>query len=110
MAQNILKLLIQTVLHGMRIPESPKYNLDFSIPVIITKVPEVTFEISKRQAGIAINYNSHELSDAIIKIMTEDKLYMLHRGNTLQFAQELSWDNVFTVALIKLQQSPQKSY
>ena len=47
-------------------PGKPKVYLGCGIPVIITKVPEVAFEISKRGAGIAINYNSHELSEAII--------------------------------------------
>ena len=48
-------------------PGKPKVYLGCGIPVIITKVPEVAFEISKRKAGIAINYNSHELSEAIKK-------------------------------------------
>ena len=48
-------------------PGKPKVYLGCGIPVIITKVPEVAFEISKRKAGIAINYDSHELSEAIKK-------------------------------------------
>jgi glycosyltransferase involved in cell wall biosynthesis len=83
-------------------PGKPKVYLGCGIPVIITKVPEVAFEISKRGAGIAINYNSHELSEAIIKILCDDKLYQAYRANAIKFASELDWDSVFTEAFSKI--------
>lgn len=79
-------------------PGKPKVYLGCGIPVIITKVPEVAFEISKRKAGIAINYNSHELSEAIKKMLNDNKAYAVYKSNVLQFAYELTWDRVFTAA------------
>lgn len=84
-------------------PGKPKVYLGCGIPVIITKVPEVAFEISKRSAGIAINYNPHELSDAIKKLLMDDKTYALYKANAIKFAHELTWDNVFTKALSVLE-------
>ena len=83
-------------------PGKPKVYLGCGIPVIITKVPEVAYEISKREAGIAINYNSHELSEAIIKILSDNSLYQTFRSNTIKFASQLDWDSVFTEAFSKI--------
>jgi glycosyltransferase involved in cell wall biosynthesis len=83
-------------------PGKPKVYLGCGIPVIITKVPEVAFEISKRRAGIAINYNSQELSDAIKKLLNNDKTYEIYRRNAIKFAHELTWDSIFAEALCRL--------
>ena len=83
-------------------PGKPKVYLGSGIPVIITKVPEVAFEISKREAGIAINYSSHELSTASIAILKDDRLYKKFRTNAIQFASELNWDFIFVEAFSKL--------
>jgi glycosyltransferase involved in cell wall biosynthesis len=86
-------------------PGKPKVYLGCGIPVIITKVPEVACEISKRGAGIAINYNSHELSEAIVKILCDDKLNQTYRANAIKFASELDWASVFTEAFSRILES-----
>ena len=86
-------------------PGKPKVYLGCGVPVIITKVPEVAFEISKRGAGIAINYNSHELSEAIIKFLCDDNFYQACRENAINLASELDWNSVFTKAFSKVLES-----
>lgn len=76
-------------------PSKPKVYLGCGVPVIITKVPEIAFEIEKRGAGIAINYDKHELANAIIKLLTDDELYRQCRKNALKFAAEYTWTNIF---------------
>lgn len=83
-------------------PGKPKIYLGCGIPVIITKVPEVALEISKREAGIAINYSSRELADAITKLLNDDVLYEKYRANAVQFASELDWGTIFTQAFSNL--------
>ncbi len=83
-------------------PGKPEVYLGCGIPVIITKVPEVTFEISKREAGIAINYDSHELSNAINTLLNNDILYEKYRENARRFASEICWNVVFIQGLSKL--------
>ena len=83
-------------------PGKPKVYLGCGIPVIITRVPEVALEISKREAGIAINYSSRELADAITKLLNDDVLYEKYRANAVQFASELDWGTVFTQAFSNL--------
>jgi glycosyltransferase involved in cell wall biosynthesis len=83
-------------------PGKPKVYLGCGIPVIITKVPEVAFEISKRGAGIAINYSACELTDAIIRLLIDDELYEMYRANAIRFASELDWNMIFAEAFSKL--------
>jgi glycosyltransferase involved in cell wall biosynthesis len=83
-------------------PGKPKVYLGCGIPVIITRVPEVAWEISKREAGIAINYNSHELAEALISLCINDALYKKYRANAIQFASEIDWSSVFIRAFQNL--------
>jgi glycosyltransferase involved in cell wall biosynthesis len=76
-------------------PGKPKVYLGCGVPVIITKVPEVAFEIEKWGAGIAIDYNKDELADAILKLLTNDKFYYQSRQRAIEFASNYTWDNVF---------------
>ena len=83
-------------------PGKPKVYIGCGIPVIITKVPEVAFEISERKAGIVINYDALELSEAIKKILHDDKAYAVYKANAIKFAHELTWDKIFTTALSQI--------
>jgi len=76
-------------------PGKPKVYLGCGVPVIITRVPEVAFEIEKRGAGIAINHDKHELIGAIVKILTNDEVYRQCRQKALEFASKYTWENVF---------------
>ena len=79
-------------------PGKPKVYLGCGVPVIITRVPEVAFEIEKRGAGIAINYDKHELIGAIVKILTNDEVYRHCRQKALEFACEYAWEKIFDEA------------
>jgi glycosyltransferase involved in cell wall biosynthesis len=80
-------------------PGKPKVYLGCGIPVVITRVPEVAFEIEKEGAGIAINYDKGELADAVVKLLTNDDLYRHYRLKALEFASKHTWDDVFYKAL-----------
>ncbi|MDR1992281.1 MAG: glycosyltransferase [Nitrososphaerota archaeon] len=80
-------------------PGKPKVYLGCGVPVIITKVPEVASEISRRNAGIVIDYDSQELANSMITIIKNDELYEKYRHNAFKFALELDWNVVFTRAL-----------
>jgi glycosyltransferase involved in cell wall biosynthesis len=79
-------------------PGKPKVYMGCGVPVIITRVPEVALEIEKRGAGIAIKYDKQDLSDALVRLLTDDNLYRKCRSNALDFASTYTWDNVFCQA------------
>lgn len=80
-------------------PGKPKDYLASGIPVIITKVPEVALEIDKRKCGIAISYSKLELANAIIKLLSNDKLLTQYKKNAIQMAKDYTWEKIYTRAL-----------
>ena len=83
-------------------PGKPKVYLGCGIPIVITKVPEVAFEVSRREAGIAINYDADELSKAVIKILQDKRMYQIYRANAISFASEMEWSSVFEDAFAQI--------
>ncbi len=80
-------------------PGKPKDYLASALPVVITKVPQVAFEIEEKNCGIAINYDRAELSGALVKLLMNDKLLKVYRRNALEMAKEYPWDKIFHRAL-----------
>ena len=76
-------------------PGKPKVYLGCGVPVVITRVPEVAFEIEKWGAGIAINYNKEEMANAVLKLLSDDEFYCQCRQKALELATTYTWDNVF---------------
>lgn len=68
------------------------------LPVIITKVPQVAWEIEKEKCGIAINYNQEEFVNAIVKLLSDEALLKEYRDNAIKFGAKYSWDKVFSQA------------
>jgi glycosyltransferase involved in cell wall biosynthesis len=80
-------------------PGKPKDYLASALPVVITKVPQVAFEIKRKNCGIAINYDRKELSGALVKLLKNDKLLKAYRKNALGMAKEYTWKKIFHRAL-----------
>lgn len=76
-------------------PGKPKDYLASGIPVVITKVPRIAFEIEKNKCGIAINYDKKELAEAIIKLLTNKALLSEFRKNSLIMAKKYTWNKIF---------------
>ncbi len=80
-------------------PGKPKDYLASGIPVVITKVPQVAYEIEKNKCGIAINDDKKELVEAIVKLLTDKKMLSEYRSNSIQMAKKYTWDKIFDKAL-----------
>ncbi len=76
-------------------PGKPKDYLSIGLPVVITKVPQIAYEINKKQCGIAIDYNKNALSMAIIKLLSNKKLLLKYRNNAIKLAKSYSWEKIF---------------
>ena len=83
-------------------PGKPKVYLGCGVPVIITKVPEIAYEISKHGAGIAIKYDKTELTTAIVKLFKNEALHRQFRRNALDFASKNTWNKIFLRAFNQL--------
>lgn len=80
-------------------PGKPKVYMATGLPVVITRVPQIAYEIEREKAGIAVNYDQQELVDAITLLLSDDHLYKEYRENAIKFASQYSWDRIFEDAL-----------
>lgn len=84
-------------------PGKPKDYTAVGLPVIITKVPQVAWEIEKSGAGIAISDDITQLASSVVSILKKDNRdYQVLRKNALSFAINYSWNKIFTKALSEL--------
>lgn len=82
-------------------PGKVKAYLSAGLPVIITKVPRIAYDLQKKESGLAVSYNQNELTNAILKFLADDNLLKTQRANVLTYAKRFSWNKIFTQALNK---------
>ena len=80
-------------------PAKIKEYLGSGLAVIVTRVPMFASEISKRRAGITINYSHEELAKAIIALLKDEKLLLAHKKNAFAMAHDFTWDQIFELAI-----------
>ena len=83
-------------------PLKVKDYLACGLPIIITKVPTCAYEIEEKRLGIAINYDSTELSDAAIKLLTDDEFFYACKNTVLNISTNLTWKYIYDQAFEKL--------
>lgn len=79
-------------------PGKPKDYLAEGLPVVITKVPQIAFEIENEKCGYAIDYDKEQLTKALIKLLSDDKTLGFFRKNAYKMAEKYVWDKVFDKA------------
>lgn len=84
-----------------RDPVEIKEFLAAGLPVIASRGFGLSQEISEGMMGLEVDNNEEKLAHAIEAILTNDELYRQFSHNALQYAQNLSWQNIFTEALKK---------
>ena len=82
-------------------PGKPKDYLACGLPVVITKVPQVAFQIDESRSGIAIDYKEKQLVDSLVDLLTDEPKLKEFRKNAFEFAKKYSWDKIFNEALLK---------
>jgi len=80
-------------------PGKVKSYLTAGLPIVITKVPKVAYEINQKKAGIATSDKPEEFAKAIVEILGHAKKLRSYRGNALKLRDEYSWDRIFDRAL-----------
>lgn len=74
-------------------------SLTCGLPVVTTHVPPMGKEAEKAGAGIVVQDKVDQLASAIIKIFSNDKLYLKMRKNAIAAARENTWKNSYSNAL-----------
>jgi len=76
-----------------------KEYIEYGTPIIITKVPEIAFEIGEKKAGFAVNYDKNEIAEAMIRLLTDDKLRQECRENIKQLTLKYDYKKIYNEAL-----------
>jgi glycosyltransferase involved in cell wall biosynthesis len=79
-------------------PGKVKAYVAVGLPVVITKVPQVAYELEKERCGIAVTYDKQEFAAAIARLLSDENMLREYRDNAFRFAQRYSWDKVFSQA------------
>jgi len=79
-------------------PTKPKLYLACGLPVIITRVPPIAREIAENKAGLVIDYSKEELVNAVLRLLSDEKLYLECRKNALEIAKQFEWSNILNKA------------
>ncbi len=76
-------------------PGKPKAYMAAGLPVVITKVPRIAYEIERKGAGIAIEYDSGDAVRALVSILSDDDRLLEYKKNAIEFAGEFEWPAIF---------------
>jgi glycosyltransferase involved in cell wall biosynthesis len=79
-------------------PGKPKTYLAAGLPVVITNVPVIASEINARKAGILIDFDERQLSEAIVTLLSDDVLYREYRENAIALGSLFDWNSIFREA------------
>jgi glycosyltransferase involved in cell wall biosynthesis len=80
-------------------PAKPKEYLAAGLPVVITRVPEISERIAAEPMGLAVEYDKAALAEACIRLLSDQELWARCHANALGFAKGLDWDGIFDRAL-----------
>jgi len=84
-------------------PGKVKNYLSVGLPIVITDVPEIAYEIDKEKCGIMIKYDRQEVVKAIVKLLKNEDLLKSYRKNVGKLACKYSYDRIFAKALSSLE-------
>ena len=71
-------------------PGKVKAYLAAGLPIIITKMTQIAYEINDRVCGVAIKYDKKEFVDASIKLLTDDVLLKQMKKNVVIMSKDYS--------------------
>ncbi|MBA3723308.1 MAG: glycosyltransferase [Candidatus Levybacteria bacterium] len=80
-------------------PGKVKAYLAADLPIIITKMTQIAYEINDRVCGLAINYDKKEFVNASVTLLTDDNLLKQMKKNVVIMSKDYSWESIFSSAL-----------
>ncbi|HSX09840.1 MAG TPA: glycosyltransferase [Candidatus Saccharimonadales bacterium] len=73
-----------------------------NLPIVTTHVPPLGQEAAKQGAAIIVQDNSQEIAEAVIKVLTDEKVYSRMRKAAGKFAKNSTWENTFNQAFSQM--------
>lgn len=76
-------------------PGKIKDYTSVGLPVITTKAIYTWRDIEKFKCGIIIDYKAESLANAVIRLLTNQKLLLEYRKNAIKYVKQFDWDVIF---------------
>lgn len=83
-------------------PAKIKDYLAFGVPIIMTNTPANAQEIQDTKCGIIVDYTPESLTEAVVEILSNKKLWLEYRKNALAYVSQFDWNNIFTKNISRL--------
>jgi len=83
-------------------PAKIKDYMALGLPVVMTNASLNANAISKGRCGIIIDYTPESLAEAVIKLLSNKKLWAEYRKNALKYVQQFDWNNLFSKNISRL--------
>ncbi len=80
-------------------PGKIKNYLAASLPVMLTMVPPIAKEIAQKKAAIICNYDSTDIANKIISLLSNESKLQEYSKNASKFAKKFDWNIVFENAI-----------
>jgi glycosyltransferase involved in cell wall biosynthesis len=77
----------------------PKVYLGCGLPVVITRVPLIAYEIEEKRAGLVIEYTAEALRDALLRLLLDEALYAELRENAIAMSRKYQWSRICAEAV-----------
>lgn len=79
-------------------PGKVRVYIECGLPVIMTRISDTADEIERFKAGYVIRYNRYQLTNAIVKLLSDDALYQEFRRNVRTLASKNRVEDILDVA------------
>lgn len=85
-------------------PAKIKDYLALGLPVVMTNAPMSAQEIKKAKCGIVVDYTPESLAEAVVELLSNQKMWQIYRENALEYIQQFDWNNLFSKNISRLLQ------
>lgn len=86
-------------------PAKVKYYLNFGVPAIISKVPQIAFELDKRKVSFAVDNNVESITATISEYFSNQNLRKEYQKNLHEYLKEVDIDKMLRERFQKLEKS-----
>lgn len=83
-------------------PMKVKDYMVLGMPIISTNVITSGKEIADRKCGIMINYDENDLTESVIKLLTNKKLLREYRRNAIKYIKQFDFKKIYDENLLRV--------
>jgi len=80
-------------------PAKVKYYLNYGVPILVSKVPQIAFELDKKQVAFGVSNNSKEIISKIKNFFGDKSLQIRYKDNIKDYIKEVEVNSLLSTCL-----------